>query len=428
MEKPANMDLSVIIPTMNEANNIQRVVIETERVARGMNLTFEIIVVDGGSKDGTQEIARSSSEHVKVVIHGNRGYGAAMRDGFATAKGDYILTMDADCSHDPEFLENFWNARNSAEIVIGSRYVKNGKATMPVVRKVLSIALNKFFRRGLSMPWKDLSSGFRMYQAAAIKSLSLRSWDFEILQEILILGHMQGYKIVEIPIHYQPRASGSSHVRLMRFGMAYLKTFWASWRLRNSIESADYDDRAYDSIIPLQRYWQRKRCSILNEFADQQGLTLDIGCGSSRILAYPLKLVGLDIRLNKLRYGRKFSRPLVNGTIWSLPFNDRTFDCVICSEVIEHIPAGIQPFLEMRRVLKPKGVLVIGTPDYAHFTWRSIEAVYRYAAPGGYADEHITHYSLESLKQMLVDLGFRITAEKYILNSEMILRCVNENN
>jgi ubiquinone/menaquinone biosynthesis C-methylase UbiE len=92
---------------------------------------------------------------------------------------------------------------------------------------------------------------------------------------------------------------------------------------------------------------------------------LDIGCGSNRILNAGLSVVGLDILLNKLRYARKFNRPLINGSIWALPFKDAIFDCVVCSEVIEHIPEGMKPFLEMRRVLKPGGTLVLGTPDYA---------------------------------------------------------------
>ena len=134
-------------------------------------------------------------------------------------------------------------------------------------------------------------------------------------------------------------------------------------------------------------------------------------------------MVGLDILLNKLRYGRRFGRSLVNGSIWQLPFSNDSFDCVICSEVIEHIPAGELPFLEICRVLKPGGMLVIGTPDYAHRTWRIIEALYRVAAPGGYADEHITQYSHESLVALLQPLGYCVNQTGYILNSEMILQC-----
>jgi ubiquinone/menaquinone biosynthesis C-methylase UbiE len=360
---------------------------------------------------------------VRVIRQQNRGYGSALIEGFAEAESNYILTLDADLSHDPKFLSTFWLVRDGYDLVIGSRYIQGGEAQMPFGRNVLSKILNNFFRRGLSLPWKDLSSGFRLYRTDTLKSLKLESTDFDVLQEILIRSYAQGGKIREIPIIYKPRQSGRSHARLLQFGIAYLKTFWRMWKLRNSIESADYDDRAYDSIIPLQRYWQRSRYKYLFEFAKGRGFTLDIGCGSNRILNAELSVVGLDILLNKLRYARRFKRPLINGSIWALPFKDAMFDCVICSEVIEHIPEGMKPFLEMRRVLKPGGTLVLGTPDYAHRTWRIIEAIYRVAAPGGYADEHITHYTLESLKDLVSQLGFSIKDQRYILNSELILQC-----
>ena len=151
---------------------------------------------------------------------------------------------------------------------------------------------------------------------------------------------------------------------------------------------------------------------------------LDIGCGSSRILsALPQGSVGLDILHTKLKYARKFGRALTNGTIWALPFKDEVFDCVICSEVIEHILAGEIPFYEIRRVLKRNGLLILGTPDYSHRTWRIIESIYAVIVPGGYACEHITHYTSESLQKILKKTNFNVEKIEYIFNSEMILKC-----
>ena len=81
----------------------------------------------------------------------------------------------------------------------------------------------------------------------------------------------------------------------------------------------------------------------------------------------------------------------------------------------------------MHRVLKPGGCLILGTPDYAHWSWVLIEALYRKVSPGGYCDEHITQYSLESLTAKLKKMGFRLNRYEYILNSELILSCVLEN-
>ena len=134
-------------------------------------------------------------------------------------------------------------------------------------------------------------------------------------------------------------------------------------------------------------------------------------------------MVGIDILLRKMRYARKFSEPLINGSIWALPFADKSFDCVVCSEVIEHIEAGEQPFCEMRRVLKAGGRLVLGTPDYGPPWWRMFEAGYKFAVPGGYADEHITQYTRASLIALVEKFGFRVEEYDYILGSELILCC-----
>lgn len=275
----------------------------------------------------------------------------------------------------------------------------------------------------MSLPVHDLSSGYRIYQANILPGLKLDSRDYDILEEILIKGYAAGWRLREVPCHYQAKGLGRSPGNLLRLARAYLSTMGRMWRLRNSVDCADYDYRAHDSLIPLQRYWQRRRHHLVLNMVDWSGRTLDIGCGSSHILADLGSVIGLDIRLNKLRYGRRFGQPLVQGSIWELPFPDNSFECVLCSEVIEHIAAGDKPFLEMRRVLKPGARLVLGTPDYGHRTWRIIEALYRLAAPGSYADEHITQYSRASLINKVVSFGFRVEQVAYVLHSELILKC-----
>src|SRR2546427_12331348 len=89
--------------------------------------------------------------------------------------------------------------------------------------------------------------------------LTLVARDFDMLEEILIRVHAEGWRILEIPFHYMSRGSGSSHVRLFKFGWAFAKTLVRMWRLRNSVAAADYDHRAFNSPIWLQRYWQRTR-------------------------------------------------------------------------------------------------------------------------------------------------------------------------
>jgi ubiquinone/menaquinone biosynthesis C-methylase UbiE len=315
-----------------------------------------------------------------------------------------------------------WRAKSDAEIVIASRYTPGGSADMPLSRRILSHILNMVFTRGLSLPVKDVSSGFRLYHSSTVSTLDLKSSDFDILEEVLVKCYAQGWNIKEIPFHYYPRKGGVTHAKLVQFAISYLKTFKRMWSLRNSIESADYDARAYNSVIPVQRYWQRKRYKIITGMAQDTGAILDIGCGSSRILGALDNVVGLDILMRKLRYARKYDKPLINGSIFNLPFKENSFDCVICSEVIEHIPADESTFAEISRVLKPGGRLILGTPDYGRWRWRFIEWVYQHVIPGGYAEEHITQYTHKALVELMGSMGYTLQRTAYILGSEMILQ------
>ena len=414
------MDLSVVIPAWNEAGNLSKLLPQLHSTLQTLGCQYEIIVVDNHSPDDTAQVC--SSANATLLQQTSPGYGGALWAGFAAAKGEYILTMDADLSHTPELVPGLWGARNDAELVIASRYVGGGSAEMPGYRHILSIILNQVYTRVLSLPVKDISSGFRLYRASVLRGLDLQSSDFDALEEILILVYAHGYKITEIPFRYVPRDQGKSKVKLLRFGMAYLRTLWRMWKLRNSVASADYDARAYDSWIPLQRYWQRRRYDIITKLVNPDQSCLDIGCGSSKILsAIGHHTVGLDIQQQKLLYCRLYCKPLVHASIAALPFANESFRQVVCSQVIEHLPAGDTPFVEMARQLPTGGQLVLGTPDYGRLSWVVIERLYKLFAPNAYADEHITHYTRPGLVQLICKLGFRHLATHYVLGSEMIL-------
>ena len=414
------MELSVVIPALNEADNLVKLLPQLHMVLSSLHHEHEIIVVDNHSQDNTAEVC--SAAGVVLVQQTEPGYGGALWAGFERASGEYILTMDADLSHVPNFIPTVWNCRSDAELIIASRYVEGGGADMPWYRYMLSTILNVVYTKLLSLPVKDISSGFRLYRASALRGLDLRSNDFDALEEILIKCYTRGYKIIEIPFHYVPRDRGKSKVKLLRFAASYLKTLVRMWKLRNSIASADYDARAFDSVIPLQRYWQRQRYRIITSMIDANKSCLDIGCGSSRILsALNAHAVGLDIQLSKLLYARRYHRPLVNGSIFALPFANNTFEQVVCSQVIEHLEANRQPFFEVARVLKNDGRLILGTPDYSRLTWLILERLYKFFAPDAYADQHITHYTRNDLIPLMAACGFRFKRAEYILNSEVIL-------
>src|SRR5215472_8756474 len=343
------MDLSIILPVVNEGDNLRQLVPRLKAVMERERLSFEIIVVDGGSSDGTPQAAVELG--ARAVAERRRGYAGALETGFAEARGDYVLTLDADLSHEPAFAAKLWRARTEADIVIASRYARGGAAYAGAMRIWLSRLLNLWMRRLLSMPVRDLSSGFRLYRREALENLRLQAGNFEVIEEALVKAYAQGYSILEVPFTYFPRESGRSHARLLRFGIDLIRASVSLWKLRNSINSADYDERAFYSLIPLQRYWQRRRHRIAISWARGATRVLDIGCGSSVIIQSLNNAIGMDVSMGKLRFLRGRGIELVCGSAFALPFRNAAFDCVISSQVIEHVPYDEVLFREVARVL-----------------------------------------------------------------------------
>lgn len=225
-------DISVVIPALNERENLELLLPLLNEVIASLHIKSEIIIADGGSLDGSREFAQQAG--ALVVTQSERGYGGALLAGFAAARAPFVVTMDADLSHPPVFLRDFWQQRDNADMLIASRYVRGGKADMGAFRRLLSGILNKTYAHVLDLPLADLSSGYRMYQRAMLEKIDLEARDFDVLEEILVRVHLLGGRIKEVPFHYQARNSGKSHAKLLKFGWAFIRTLVRMRRLRNS--------------------------------------------------------------------------------------------------------------------------------------------------------------------------------------------------
>ncbi len=416
-----SLDLSVVIPTLNEGPNLYRLLPRLKEALEEIRVRYEILVIDANSQDGTETIVGDAG--ATYICEKRPGYGNAIIRGITEAKGAYVLTMDADLSHPVDFVKTLWAAREDADITIASRYVHGGHADQPLFRLLLSKVLNIFYAKGLSIAVKDLSSGYRLYRKNIFSRFDLEFTNFVLLVDILLKAHGQGFMVQEVPFQYKPRGSGSSKARILKFGLDYLRLFYRVWKIRNSVSFPDYDWRAHDSRIWLQRYWQRTRYAIVMRFVPPAVRTCDIGCGSSHILADLPHAVGVDLRHDKLAFMRKTNDRLVQGDGTCLPFPDGHFDCVISSEVIEHIPEENGTHIdECTRVLKPGGTLVLGTPDYGRWEWVAIEWLYRKVKPDAYGDEHQTFYTYDSLSQALLDRGYEILDHDYVGRGELIFK------
>jgi 2-polyprenyl-3-methyl-5-hydroxy-6-metoxy-1,4-benzoquinol methylase len=410
--------LSVVVPVWGRRHDLPRLLPALRRALDDLEPRSEILVC--GSEGTLHWVAEASS--ATFVATKGTGYGDIVRTGIESAQGDWVLTMDADFAYAADFVPVIWAHRDEAEVIIGSRYVRGAVAEMGFSRRTASRLLNAVYRFGLSMPFRDLSSGFRLYRRRVLLDIQpLEARGLDILPEIVVKAQCQGWRVSEVPFWYRG-AEPWNRVRMVQFGIAYLETLGRLLSLRNSVRAADYDNRAFDSWIPLQRSWQRRRFEVVHSFMGPQASrsTLDIGCGSSRIVQTLPGVVGMDLGMHKLRWLRAPGRHLVQGSLSQLPFADHAFDTVICSEVIEHIPRSQVHLDELVRVIAPGGLLILGTPDYSRTRWLVLEWLYGRVFPNGYVKEHINRYTRAGLQRDLEALGLRVHDVRYVGGSEMI--------
>ena len=226
----------VIIPTYNEAENIERFLTQVRRDAPNT----DILVVDDNSPDGTAQIAETVAQQlgsIKVLNRtGKRGYAAASREAMQSALNagyEIIATIDADFSHDPLVLEQLTaQVANGSTLVIGSRYVAGGKVTnWSLFRRALSKGGNLYAAFCLRLKIKDCTSGFRAYSAKSLAKINLSDLTadgYAFLTEMAFVISRNGLgKVTEVPINYVDRAFGDSkmNTRIMRESMV-LVTRW----------------------------------------------------------------------------------------------------------------------------------------------------------------------------------------------------------
>jgi glycosyltransferase involved in cell wall biosynthesis len=221
----ASVEVSVVIPCLNEANSIGICVSKAINAFHAVNLRGEVVVADNGSTDGSIEIAERLG--ARVVRVDARGYGSALRAGITAARGAFIVMGDADDSYDfsevPRFVEKW---RQGNDVVMGNRFrgeIKPG--AMPWHHKyfgnpVLSSLLNLFFRAGMG----DSHCGMRGFSRAVYDRMDLRSTGMEFASEFVIKATQLGAKTAEIPITLWPDKRGRPpHLRSFRDGWRHLR-------------------------------------------------------------------------------------------------------------------------------------------------------------------------------------------------------------
>jgi dolichol-phosphate mannosyltransferase len=206
------MDVSIVIPTYNEAENVEPLIKEIAQQLEGRN--FEIIFVDDDSPDGTADIIEDMQDErdfLRLIRREQKaGIGSAYKEGFREAKGNYVVQMDADFSHRPEDLPKLIETlEQDVMVVIGSRYVDGGERKDPVYRRIFPIIGSYLYRFGLGASVKDFTSGFKGLNAEVVEDISEGLPDgFCFNPALLLSATKMDYEIVEVPIKFEERRAG----------------------------------------------------------------------------------------------------------------------------------------------------------------------------------------------------------------------------
>lgn len=225
-------EVLVVIPTFNESESITALLARLDRARDSLSDKYhiEILIVDDSSADKTAEIARSLNLKNLLVLSqvSKFGLGQAYIAGFKQGligNYQYFVEMDADLSHQPEQLSDLLAVASEKDLVIGTRWMSGGKVVnWPIGRRILSKFGTKYAAFVLNLPYKDLTSGYRVLSRQLLMKIDLdqiqtRGYGFQI--EIALKAIQSGFKIKEVPITFVERENGRS-----KMGLAIV---WEAW-------------------------------------------------------------------------------------------------------------------------------------------------------------------------------------------------------
>src|SRR5580704_9054222 len=220
--EPSALLVSVVIPCLNEAQNIEQCVTAALAALARVDGAGEVVVADNGSEDGSAELAARAG--ARVVHEQRRGYGSAYLAGFAASRGRYIVMVDADLTYDFDEIPRFVAELDAgAEMVIGDRMDNIQPGAMPWLHRyvgnpLLTGLLNLLFSTGI----KDAHCGMRAVRRDVLGRLDLRTTGMEFASEMVIRASKEGLRIAEFPIEYHPRG-GESKLSSFRDGWRHLR-------------------------------------------------------------------------------------------------------------------------------------------------------------------------------------------------------------
>lgn len=222
------MSTSIVLLAYNEAENLKVLLPQIKSILEEMNEEHEILVIDSANPtDNTEEICVLTG--ARYIPQEEPYYAGAFRTGIRYATKSKIQVLDADGSHNPSDMPFIHKKFNTGyDLVIGSRYVKGGKTNDSLSSILMSKLLNTVMRIVVGVWAKDISTSYRLYDAAQLKAVHLKRNNYDVLQEVILRMKMnkRGFRIGEVPIEFNKRMFGESKRQLFTFIKGYLITLF----------------------------------------------------------------------------------------------------------------------------------------------------------------------------------------------------------
>ncbi|MEM2338454.1 MAG: glycosyltransferase family 2 protein [Candidatus Bathyarchaeia archaeon] len=215
----------MIIPVYNEELTVGNVIERVRKTVEMMDVPYEILVVDDCSTDNSPEVSKNKNVKVyQLKQHVGKGY--ALRLGFREAKGEIIVTLDSDGSHNPEELPRLLDPilNDEADLVIGSRFLNKANIFHNKLNKIGVRLFNSFIKMLTGKATTDSQSGYRVIRSAVLRGLNLRSEGYEIESEILMKVLKNGHRVKDVPIEFEQRTHGKSKLDPFKDGLKILKS------------------------------------------------------------------------------------------------------------------------------------------------------------------------------------------------------------
>lgn len=221
--------LSVVIPSYQEEENLKIVLPKLLSALDKVESLYEILIIDTiEPMDGTKNFCTGLNNSRLKYLNRKKGnsFGDGVRTGIAEAQGKYLIFMDADGSHDPEFIGELYRYKDDFDVVIASRYIAGGATKNSKILIFMSRVVNLIYSLVLNLNCNDVSNSFKLYQLKDLKELKLFCNNFDIVEEILfkLKRYNKNLRIKEVPFTFNQRIFGKTKRNLFIFMLTYVFT------------------------------------------------------------------------------------------------------------------------------------------------------------------------------------------------------------